>query len=128
MVVMCRRAETELNVGLALTLPLTSGTTLKVLLYLTGLNFLTHSKISLEYLSCARWDFPGGSDSKESTYNVGDPGSIPGSGRSSGGGHGHSSILAWRILWIGKPGGLQSMGSQRVGHDTHTHTRMHTQM
>ena len=28
--------------------------------------------------------FPGGSDSKESTYNAGDPGSIPGSGRSPG--------------------------------------------
>ena len=35
-----------------------------------------------------------------------------------------SSILAWRTLWTGEPGGLQSMGSQRVGHDwaTHTHT------
>ena len=29
----------------------------------------------------------------------------------------HSSILAWRILWTEKPGGLQSMGLQRVGHD-----------
>ena len=29
----------------------------------------------------------------------------------------HSSILAWRISWTGEPGGLQSMGSQRVGHD-----------
>ena len=28
----------------------------------------------------------------------------------------HSSILAWRIPWTGEPGGLQSMGSQRVGH------------
>ena len=28
----------------------------------------------------------------------------------------HSSILAWRILWTEEPGGLQSMGSQRVGH------------
>ena len=28
-----------------------------------------------------------------------------------------SSILAWRIPWIAKPGGLQSMGSQRVGHN-----------
>ena len=27
----------------------------------------------------------------------------------------HSSILAWRIPWTGEPGGLQSMGSQRVG-------------
>ena len=29
----------------------------------------------------------------------------------------HSSILAWRIPWTEDPGGLQSMGSQRVGHD-----------
>ena len=29
----------------------------------------------------------------------------------------HSSILAWRISWMEKPGRLQSMGSQRVGHD-----------
>ena len=27
------------------------------------------------------------------------------------------SILAWSILWTEEPGGLQSMGSQRVGHD-----------
>ena len=29
----------------------------------------------------------------------------------------HSSILAWRIPWKEKPGGLQFMGSQRVGHE-----------
>ena len=29
----------------------------------------------------------------------------------------HSSILAWKILWTEEPGKLQSMGSQRVGHD-----------
>ena len=29
----------------------------------------------------------------------------------------HSSILAWKIPWTGKPDNLQSMGSQRVGHD-----------
>ena len=29
----------------------------------------------------------------------------------------HSSVLAWRIPWTEEPGGLQSMGSQRVGHD-----------
>ena len=38
----------------------------------------------------------------------------------------HSSILAWRIPWTEEPGGLQSMGSQRVRHNwsdwTHTHT------
>ena len=29
----------------------------------------------------------------------------------------HSSILAWKIPWMEEPGGLQSMGSLRVGHD-----------
>ena len=29
----------------------------------------------------------------------------------------HSSILAWKILWMEEPGGLLSMGSHRVGHD-----------
>ena len=32
----------------------------------------------------------------------------------------HSSILAWKIPWTEEPGGLQSMGSQRVGHDWET--------
>ena len=45
-------------------------------------------------------------------------GLIPGLGRSPGGGQAtHSSTLAWRIPWTGEPGGLQSMGLQRVGHD-----------
>ena len=96
--------------------------------------------------------FPHSSVDKESAWNAGDPGSIPGLGRSIGEGMGyplqyswaslvtqlvknlpamwetwlqslgwedplekgkatHSSILTWRIPWI------QSMGSQRVGHD-----------
>ena len=43
---------------------------------------------------------------------------IPGSGRSPGKGNGYpSSILAWRIPWTEEPGGVQSMGSQRVGND-----------
>ena len=29
----------------------------------------------------------------------------------------HSSVLSWRIPWREEPGGLQPMGSQRVGHD-----------
>ena len=29
----------------------------------------------------------------------------------------HSSILAWKISWTEEPGGLQSMGLQRIGHD-----------
>ena len=40
----------------------------------------------------------------------------------------HFSIFAWRIPWTEEPGGLQSMGLQRVGHDwvTNTHTHIHT--
>ena len=54
---------------------------------------------------------------KESACNAGDLGSIPGSGRSRGEGNGtHSSILAWEVPWTEEPGGLQSVGSQRVGH------------
>ena len=50
--------------------------------------------------------------------DIGDVGSIPGSGRSPGEEHGtHSSILAWRIPWTEESGGLQSMGLQRVGHE-----------
>ena len=125
-----------------------------------------------------RQGFPGGSDSKESACNSGDPGSIPGSGRSFGGGNGnpfqysfldnpmdrgarwaavhgvtilvslmaqivknlpamqetqvqslgredplekgkatHSSNLAWEIPRTEETGGLQFLGSQRVGYD-----------
>ena len=65
-----------------------------------------------------KWLHPGGSDGKESACNAGDPGSIPGLGRSPGGGNGNSfSILAWRIPWTEEPGGLQSMGLQRAGYD-----------
>ena len=50
--------------------------------------------------------------------NAGDVCSIPGSGRSLEKGIAtHSSILAWKIPGTEKPGGLQSMGTQRVGHD-----------
>ena len=64
--------------------------------------------------------FSGWLSGKESTCNAGetgDVGSIPESGRSLEEGMAtHSSILAWRISWIEEPGGLQSMGSQGVGH------------
>ena len=64
------------------------------------------------------WIWFGGPDSKETACNAEDLGPIPGSGRSLEKGlTTHSSILAWRIPWTEEPGGLQSMGSQRVGHD-----------
>ena len=56
---------------------------------------------------------------EKSAYSVGDLGSVPGSERSPGEGHGiHSSILAWRIPWMEEPGGLQSLELQRVEHDS----------
>ena len=65
--------------------------------------------------------FPGGSKVKASAWNVGDLGSIPGSGTSPGEGNGNPlGILAWRIPWTEEPGGLLSMGLQRVGHSEAT--------
>ena len=84
--------------------------------------------------------FPGGSEGKAFACNAGNPGSIPGLGRSPGEGSGsplletrvqslgqedllekemvtHSSVLSWRSSQTEKPGRLQSMGQQRVGHD-----------
>ena len=62
--------------------------------------------------------FPSGTNGKEPACNaeVRDTGSIPGLGRSPGGGH-ISSILGQRIPWTEKPGRLWSIASQRVGHD-----------
>ena len=71
--------------------------------------------------------FPGGSVCKASASNAGDLGSIPGLGRSPG--DRNSKLLCYSCLenfmdrrWCatefpGQPGGLQPMGSQRVGHD-----------
>ena len=82
------------------------------------------------HLSC---QFPiecTGSSSKESACNAGDTGdmsSIPGSRRSPGGEMAtRASIFAWNILWTEELGGLQTTGSQRVGHDwAHTCYVMH---
>ena len=65
--------------------------------------------------------FPGGSAVKNPPANAGDAedvGSIPGSGRSPGEGNvAHSSILAQEIPWREEPGRLQSVESERVGHN-----------
>ena len=54
---------------------------------------------------------------KNTAANTGDASLILGQGDSlEKGSATHSSILAWRIPWTAKPGGLQSIGSQRVGH------------
>ena len=57
--------------------------------------------------------FPCGSAGKESAYNVGDLGSIPGLGRSPGEGNGYSRQYSDLENYMD----LQSMGAQRVGHD-----------
>ena len=57
---------------------------------------------------------------KESDCNAGDIGSIPRLGTLEEGMETHSSILAWEIPWAEEPGGLQSIGSQRVRHDLAT--------
>ena len=60
-------------------------------------------------------------------YRAKDPSLIPGLGRSLEEGMAtHASILAWRIPWTEEPGGLQSMGSPRVGRDRAADTHFHT--
>ena len=58
--------------------------------------------------------------------SVGDPGSIPGLGRSPGGGNGNplQYFLPGESLWTEEPGGLQSVGSQKESNMTErlTHT------
>ena len=62
--------------------------------------------------------FPGGSDGKEcSSYNAADPGwSLDREDPLEKGMATLSSILGWRIPGVEEPGGLESMGSQKVGH------------
>ena len=67
--------------------------------------------------------FLGDSAVKSLPANVGDAGSISGSGSSEKDMAAHSSTLAWKIPWTEKPGGLQSTALQS-GHDSHwAHTR-----
>ena len=65
--------------------------------------------------------FPGGATGKESPCQCGDTGngfdSWVGKMPLEEGMAIHSSILAWRIPWTKEPGGLQSIGSQVIGHD-----------
>ena len=80
------------------------------------------------YLYEQFFNFPGGSDGKEPACNVGDPGSIPGLGRSPGEGNGYYPL---QYSCLENPHGqrslvgLQSMGSQRVRHDWATNTHTH---
>ena len=68
--------------------------------------------------------FPGGSVYACHAGDTGDLNLTPGLGRSPGGGHGNpSSILARTMLWTEEPGGLHSIGLQRV---SHVQLRMYT--
>ena len=78
----------------------------------------------MDYGSCRQEGFPDGSVVKNlpaKAGDAGDVGSIPGQEdplkkeMAT-----HSSILAWKIPWTKEPGGLQSMGSQRVRLDVVT--------
>ena len=68
--------------------------------------------------------FPYGWDGKESACNAGDLGLIPGSGRSPGEEKDNPlQYCVWRIPWMEEPGRLQTVRSQRIGHDLATNTR-----
>ena len=61
--------------------------------------------------------FPGGSDGKASAYNEAQLRSLGWKDSLEKEMATHSSTLAWKILWMEEHGRLQSVGSQRVGHD-----------
>ena len=63
---------------------------------------------------------------KNAPVNAGDMRWIPGSGRSPGEGNGNPlHCLAWEIPWTEEPGGLQSIGLQRVGQSLATKHQQH---
>ena len=73
-----------------------------------------------------RKGLPWCSDGKESACNAADLGSIPGLGRSPGGGHDNPLtpvFLPGESPWTEGPGGLHCWGSQRFGHDWATKHR-----
>ena len=77
-----------------------------------------HSRGKLIKDNILPWGFPVGSLVKSSPVNSGDVDVIPGQQDPLKKEMvTHSSILAWRIPWIEKPGRLQSTRSQRVRHD-----------
>ena len=91
-------------------------------MYLLAINISSLEKCLFSLSVLLKRFFPLGCTSlmsqlvKESTCSEGDLGSIPGLGRSPGGGHG--CVLASRTpMDRGAWGGLQSMGLQRVGHN-----------
>ena len=79
----------------------------------------SRTRLSDSALTHAHWASQVALVTKNPPVSAGDSGLIPGSERYPGGGKATcSSILAWRIPWTEELGGLQSMGSQRVRHDS----------
>ena len=69
-------------------------------------------------LNLCEWGFACGSVVRNPPVNAGDVGSIlSGEDPLEEDMAAHSNALAWRLPWTEEPGGLQSMGSQRVGYD-----------
>ena len=64
------------------------------------------------------WDLPDSSAGKESSFNAGNPSSIPGLGRSAR----KAKKVPTPVFWLGELHGLQSVGSQRVKQDWATFT------
>ena len=83
------------------------------------MDFCWQSNVSLLFNILSRLDFPGGLDGKESAYNLGETQvrylgwEDPLEKKMAT----HSSVLAWEIPWTEEPGGLQSMGLERVRHN-----------
>ena len=70
------------------------------------------------YIFLILLDYPGGPDGKATVYNAGDRVQALGWEDPLDKEMAiHSSTIAWKIPWTEEPGRLQSMGSQRVGHD-----------
>ena len=69
------------------------------------------------FVKLTAWGFPGGSDGKEYAMWDTQVQSLGQEDPLEKGMATHSSFLSWRIPWTEEPGGLQSMASQRAGHD-----------
>ena len=89
----------------------------KILYAASHVGLLLSSK-QVYHIAVGDRGFPGGSVVKNLPANAGDMGLVPGSGRSLEKKMATpSNILSWEIPWTEEPGGVQSMGLQRVRHD-----------
>ena len=101
---------------------LSQSTNLLSNIYLPNIYLYTHSHIHIHshrYLIRGKVQYWASllTRGKELPANAGDMTSIPGSGRCPGEGNGNPVHYSWEIPWTEEPGGLQSMGSQKVRHN-----------